>query len=370
MSRVLTICLLLFFVSQSAFAQIVPEPGQPPQLSSTITVSAGNESDVVFFGLDLRATDGYDADPGLLEDSNLPPWSPAMEARWVRLGNTDELYTDRDYRFGDGADQVVSHFLEFQKSMGDVSNTITLAWDLPVYIAGVIKDLNGGTLAVMNGSGSWVVNNNILGNPEITLVEVEISYTNIPEELGLPVELTSFEALLAGDVAHLNWETASELNNAGFEVQQELNGSFETIAFVAGNGTTDQAQSYSYTTGSLSAGVHAFRLKQIDFDGAFEYSDEVSVDIALEAAAELSKPYPDPFNPQTQFTLTIARQQEVTIQVYDMLGRQVQTLYQGTLAPSEAHLFTFQASSLPSGRYFIRAAGEYFNNTQTVTLLK
>ena len=368
MSRVLLICLLLFVVSQSAFAQ-VPDPGEPPQISATLTVSAGAESDVVFFGLDMRASDAYDSDTGLLEDKNLPPWSPAMEARWVRLGNTEEFYTDRDYRFGDGRDQVEVHYLEFQKAEGDITNTVTVSWNLESFITGVIKDLNGTTLAVMSGSGNWTVNNNVLGDPEISLVQIDITYTNIPQDR-LPVELTSFDALLSGDVAHLNWETASELNNAGFEVQQKLNGSFQAIAFVSGNGTTDEAQSYSYATGSLSAGVHTFRLKQVDFDGAFAYSDEVSVEIALEAAAELSKPYPDPFNPQTQFTLTIARQQDVTIQVYDMLGRQVQTLYQGTLAPSEAHQFTFQASDLPSGRYFIRAAGEFFNSTQTVTLLK
>lgn len=369
MSRVLPICLLLFFVAQSASAQ-VPDPGDPPQISQTITVSAGAETDVVFFGLDMRATTGFDSDPGLNEDKTLPPYSPAMEARWLRLGNNEEFYTDRDYRFGDGADQEEVHYLEFQKSEDDSENNIVLSWNLDSYVTGVIKDSNGNsTLATMSGSGSLQIENNVFGDPIHTQVIIEITYTDIPQDL-LPVELTSFDALLSGDVAILSWETASELNNAGFEVQQKLNGSFETVAFVGGNGTTAEAQSYSYTTGSLSAGVHTFRLKQVDFDGAFAYSDEVSVEVALEAAAELSKAYPNPFNPQTQFTLTIARQQDVTIQIYDMLGRQVQTLYQGVLAPSEAHLFTFQASDLPSGRYFIRAFGEYFNNTQTVTLLK
>ena len=208
----------------------------------------------------------------------------------------------------------------------------------------------------------------ITQQPEYFFVQLVITYTDITDLL--PVELTSFDALVSGNAAVLGWETSSELNNAGFEVQQKMNDDFVAIGYVSGNGTTDEAQSYSYTTGALAAGTHTFRLKQIDFDGTFAYSDEVSVEVTLETPSLMSKAYPDPFNPQTQFTLTIARQQEVSIQVFDLLGRQVQTLYTGELAASEAHQFTFQASNLPSGRYFIRAVGEYFNNTQTVTLLK
>ena len=365
MSRVLLICLMLVFANQSVFAQ-VPDPGSPPQISQQITVSSGGDSDILFFGLDLRASDAYDDDSGLNEDQDLPPWSAAAEARFVR---DDDSYTDRDYRFGRSPNITVTHILEFQRALGDNASSVELSWDLDDYVTGEIVERFGQTtVATMQGSGSFTIPQNGDGDLQYTKVDLVMTYTEITELL--PVELTAFDALLSGNTAILSWETASELNNAGFDIQQNIGGEFVSIGFVAGNGTTGEAQSYSFTTGELAAGTHAFRLKQIDFDGAFEYSGEVTVDVALAAAAELSEAYPNPFNPQTQFTLTIARQQEVTIQVYDMLGRQVQTLYRGELTPSEAHPFTFQASDLPSGRYFIRAVGEYFNNTQTVTLLK
>ena len=366
MSRVLLICLMLIFASHSAFAQ-VPDPGSAPQISQQITVTAGGESDIVFFGLDLRASDAYDSDTGLLEDQNLPPWSAATEARFTR---PDGSQTDRDYRLGSSPNITVTHLLEYQRALGDNSSEIVLSWNLDDYVVVDINEPVGGTtVATMSGSGDFTIPTSpVTGAPQYFTVQLVATYTDITELL--PVELTSFDALLSGNSAVLSWETSSELNNAGFEVQKRVNGEFASIGYVAGNGTTNEAQSYSFTTGALAAGNHAFRLKQIDFDGTFAYSDEVSVDVALETPALLSRAYPNPFNPQTQFTLTIARQQEVTIQVFDMLGRQVQTLYQGDLAPSEAHQFTFQASSLPSGRYFIRAVGEYFNNTQTVTLLK
>ena len=356
---------MLIFASHSAFAQ-VPDPGSAPQISQQLTVTVDGESDIVFFGLDLRATDGYDSDAGLSEDQDLPPWSAAAEARFVR---PDDSYTDRDYRLGSSPNTTVTHTLEYQRALGDNSSNVVLSWNLDDYVTGEIVERFGQTVvATMSGSGNFTIPQSGDGDLQYTKVDIVVTYTDITELL--PVELTSFDALLSGNTAVLSWETSSELNNAGFDVQQKVNGEFVSIGYVAGNGTTNEAQSYSFTTSALAAGTHAFRLKQIDFDGTFAYSDEVSVVVALETPALLSKAYPNPFNPQTQFTLTIARQQEVTIQVFDMLGRQVQTLYQGDLAPSEAHQFTFQASSLPSGRYFIRAVGEYFNNTQTVTLLK
>ena len=369
MSRVLLICLLLFCASQSVFAQVTPGPNEPPQIQQPLTISAGGASEVIYFGLDLRASDGYDSAPGLAERNDLPPWSPSVEARFLRPG--DGSFTYNDYRFPVGLDVEQTHLLQFQKGDTDNANTVTIAWELDPYVSAVMVDANNPSteLATMNGSGSVTIANNAFGSPTVTQVQIDVTYTDIPPEL-LPVELTAFNALLDDDVAHLSWETASELNNAGFDVEQKINGTFQTIAFVAGNGSTDTAQSYSYTTASLSAGVHTFRLKQVDFDGTFAYSDEVSVEVALEAAAVLSRAYPEPFNPRTQFTLTVAREQEVTINVYDMIGRHVQTLYQGVLGQSEAHLFAFEASNLPSGRYFIRATGQYFNQTQSVTLLK
>ncbi|ARA91871.1 MAG: T9SS C-terminal target domain-containing protein [Bacteroidetes bacterium] len=186
----------------------------------------------------------------------------------------------------------------------------------------------------------------------------------------LPVELVSFEALADGDRVVLTWTTASETNNAGFEVQRGTGTSFEPVAFVEGRGTTTEAQRYEYALADLPAGRHVFRLKQVDFDGAYEYSPEVEVTIEVAERYQLSAAYPNPFNPQTQFTLTLAQSEPVTITVFDVLGRAVATLHDGWLEAGTAHTFAFRGDGLTSGTYLIQARGESFRATRTVTLLK
>lgn len=365
MSRFLVSSLMLLFLTTAAYAQ--PSPGDPAQLSVPITVTDGVTPNTLFFGLDVRATAGRDADPGLQEPEFISPKPPAMDARFLIVASS--LESKHDYRGGDGSDQTETYTMVIRKSEAPgATNTVTVSWDLPAYVSGVLKAQSGGaTISVMNGSGSAEVQiDAILG---ATAVELEMTFTNIPDGI-LPVELTSFDAIVQDNRAVLRWETASETNNAGFEVQQRIGGSFQTIGFVEGRGTTTNTQRYSYRTRNLAAGDHEFRLKQIDFDGTFAFSGPAMASIALTGAAVMDAAHPNPFNPQTQFTLTIAREQEVAIYVYDMQGRQLATLFQGTLGASEAHPFTFEASNLPSGRYFIRAVGQFFNQSQTVTLLK
>jgi hypothetical protein len=186
----------------------------------------------------------------------------------------------------------------------------------------------------------------------------------------LPVELASFDATSSGDDVTLRWRTASETANAGFEVQQKVNDTFQKVGFVEGRGTTTQAQSYSYQLNGLVPGMHAFRLKQIDFDGSVHFSPVVETAVELPGAYFLSPAYPNPFNPQTQFTLTVAREQRVQVAVYDMLGRQVAVLHNGVLSANEARTFRFEGGNLQSGLYLIRATGQYFSAARQITLLK
>jgi len=162
--------------------------------------------------------------------------------------------------------------------------------------------------------------------------------------LTLPVELTAFDAVADGRDVLLTWATASEANNAGFEVQIQSPTSeipkWKPLAWVDGAGTTLEAQTYTYRLADLEPGPHAFRLKQIDYDGAFEYSPEVEVFIELPAAYALSAAYPNPFNPQTQFTLMVAARQHVTVDVFDVTGRRVARLHDGPLAADQLHRFT------------------------------
>lgn len=187
---------------------------------------------------------------------------------------------------------------------------------------------------------------------------------------GLPVELTQFEALADGEYVTLQWATASELNNAGFEVQQRSGSRFETIGFVEGQGTTNNLQQYTFSTTQLNAGTFAFRLKQVDFDGTFAFSDEIEVTIQAEQALSLSEAYPNPFNPVTAMTLSVAKGQRVSVDVYNIQGQKVRSLYNDYLAANQAYEIRFEAGSLPSGSYLIRASGEQEIASRLITLVK
>ena len=186
----------------------------------------------------------------------------------------------------------------------------------------------------------------------------------------VPVELVSFDAVVSGMDVSLNWATASETNNAGFEVQVQNGEGWNAMGFVDGHGTTTEAQTYSFTAEDLGVGTHTFRLKQIDFDGAFEYHGNVEVTVETPGTHLITSAYPNPFNPQSQFTLAVATAQHVRIEAFNTLGKRVVVLQEGPLSGNATHRFTFDAESLPSGVYLLRVTGETFTATRTMTLLK
>lgn len=186
----------------------------------------------------------------------------------------------------------------------------------------------------------------------------------------IPVELVSFDARTNGDDVILNWETASETNNAGFEVQLKNGEDWTALAFVDGHGTTTEAQTYSYTAAGMDFGSHVFRLKQIDFDGAFEYSDEVEATIEVVGTHQLSNAYPNPFNPSSQFTLAVAREQRVTAELFNVLGQRVATLFDGALEANSSRVVRIDGAGLASGAYVVRVVGESFTDAIRLTLTK
>ena len=195
------------------------------------------------------------------------------------------------------------------------------------------------------------------------------------QDAELPVELSTFTATADGEAVVLRWTTASETNNAGFDVETRPAGAvdasaWQRLAFVEGHGTTSEARTYTYRTGGLEPGRHVFRLKQVDFDGAVEYSPETEVSVELAGGYRLGAAYPNPFNPSTTFTLAVRRTQHVEVGVYDVVGRRVAVLHAGVLAAQQAHRFVWEAGTAASGLYFVRAQGEDFVAVQRVTLLR
>ena len=182
-------------------------------------------------------------------------------------------------------------------------------------------------------------------------------------ELGnviVPVELTSFTAAAEGNSVVLNWKTATETNNKGFEVerqvsskQKSVSSQWEKIGFVGGYGTTTDPRSYSFTDQNLSSGNYEYRLKQIDFDGSYEYSNIVEVEVNAPLQFALSQNYPNPFNPSTQIEYTIPEDGYVSLKVYNALGQEVANLVNG-IQKAGSHDVTFNASSVSSGVYYYR----------------
>ncbi len=187
----------------------------------------------------------------------------------------------------------------------------------------------------------------------------------------LPVELIYFDVLVDGRDATLRWSTASETDNAGFDVEYKpANGEWITAGFVDGAGNTREQQDYSYRIADLTSDVYFFRLRQIDFDGVFEYSPVIEVSVDLPTTHFLGNAYPNPFNPQAQFSLNVAAEQNVSITLHDVLGHEVQTIHTGALEANRAHLFTIDGSTLASGTYVYRVVGETFTESKTVVLQK
>lgn len=186
----------------------------------------------------------------------------------------------------------------------------------------------------------------------------------------LPVELTSFTASAVDKNVILNWSTATETNNRGFEIQRKsLTGDFVTIAFVDGKGTTQKPQSYAYTDRNLENGKYFYRLKQLDFNGTSSYSKIAEVDVNIPAKFELSQNYPNPFNPATTIKYEIAKESHVSLKVYDAIGNEIATLVSETKAPGTYEV-KYDASYLSNGVYFYKIQAGGFTSTKKLILMK
>ena len=166
------------------------------------------------------------------------------------------------------------------------------------------------------------------------------------------------------------WRTASETNNAGFEIEQQVDGGFRPIALVAGHGTTLQPQRYQHRISALGPGRHTFRLRQIDYDGRATLYGPVQVTLQPRRAMHVSPAHPNPFNPTTELTLVVAQTQPVRVTAYDLLGRRVAQVFEGTVTAETPHRVTFDASGLPSGAYVLEIQGASYRATQYVVLSK
>lgn len=195
-------------------------------------------------------------------------------------------------------------------------------------------------------------------------------FLNVRYQYIVPVELTSFTAVPKGAEAELSWTTATETNNQGFDVERmSVGGVFEKVGYVPGFGTTTEPKSYSFVDSKVGSGNYTYRLKQVDFDGSFSYSQTIEVEIVAPSSFTLEQNYPNPFNPSTTIRFSIPVETEVTLNVYNTLGQEVAEIINSRLKEGY-HEVEFDAGTLTSGIYFYRLEAEKFVDVKKMIIIK
>ncbi|MBI2618811.1 MAG: T9SS type A sorting domain-containing protein [Ignavibacteriales bacterium] len=180
------------------------------------------------------------------------------------------------------------------------------------------------------------------------------------DEAPLPVQLANFAATSSRSGVELRWSTATELNNYGFEIERRSVGAEEQegwarVGFVQGAGTTTDPREYSFVDSDLWPGRYAYRIKQIDFSGAYTYYSAAEVEVGLAPQELALEPnYPNPFNPTTNISFTVPEDGRAVLRVYNMLGQEVAVLFEGEAVAGRLYRATFDASALPTGVYVSR----------------
>jgi photosystem II stability/assembly factor-like uncharacterized protein len=229
----------------------------------------------------------------------------------------------------------------------------------------------GGTFHSSDGGNNWTQYGTDFPTLDVQNLILNNDYLFAATKLGgvwkrpavIPVELTSFTAIEKNNKVILNWLTATETNNLGFDIERLVSplpgvnagpdNDWEKIGFVRGSGTTTDPESYTFTDNNISAGYYSYRLKQINFDGSFTYSNKIQLEISNPGQFSLSQNYPNPFNPVTRIEFTIPENGNVSLQIFNTLGEELQTPVNAYMTAGNYHI-DFHGENYPSGIYFYK----------------
>lgn len=223
--------------------------------------------------------------------------------------------------------------------------------------------------AEMQGKSNVTIRLKISGSLGLTFNNLRFDNASVSGG-ALPVQMVSFTAVASGSDAHLRWSTATEVNNHGFAVERRSLGVGEQrwsmVGFVRGAGTSTSPHDYSYVDAYLTPGRYAYRIKQIDNGGAFQYHGGAELEILPPSAFALEQNYPNPFNPSTEIRFHVAHAQLVVLAIYNLVGQQVATVVNEYLQPG-TYTASFDASRLASGVYLYRLqAGESIQSRKLI----
>ncbi len=250
----------------------------------------------------------------------------------------------------------------FNATTGEIMDTV----DTGIKSRDIAFDAVGNLYNISSASEYWYVTSPPSGPNSYTTSAL----TPVVINNSLPVELTSFTASAFEKGVQLNWATATELNNKGFEIQRSADGvTFSVIAYVNGYGTSTEKHAYSYVDETALNGSFYYRLKQVDLNGTSQYSSTVEVKNSRPEDFTLSQNYPNPFNPTTTIAYTIPQSGMVNLSVYNLLGEKVVELV-NEFQEVGARTVSFNASNLASGTYIYRLTSSNIVLTKKMILMK
>jgi photosystem II stability/assembly factor-like uncharacterized protein len=253
---------------------------------------------------------------------------------------------------------------------------------------------DGGVYVSENNGSSWKQANNGFSNIDIRALAVSNDNNIFVGTYGggvwfrheyemLPVELNSFSAMVNQNIIQLKWKTSAEVNNHGFEIERASNNNssildkWETLGFIQGSGNSNSNKEYSFQDISIKGnGKYYYRLKQIDNDGKYKFSNAIEVNFNfLHLVYSLENNFPNPCNPTTVIKYTLPFNSNVKLTVYNALGQTVKELI-SEIQPVGMHEIMFNGSNLSSGTYLYTLyatsldGSQNFIGTKKMVLLK
>jgi aminopeptidase N len=265
------------------------------------------------------------------------------------------------------------------------TQTNTVFFKMPIQIKITFAGGTDTTVTVMNDINNQLFTFLVTKNPTAVTFDpnsyIVLKSATLTQVAPMPVELTSFTASIKDKFVVLDWKTATELNNSGFQIERAKVSSnidavnsellaFENIGFVKGNGSSTVPKEYSYIDHFISYGKFVYRLKQIDLDGKYKYSPNVLISTGnLPSSFVLSQNYPNPFNPSTIIRFEVPRTSRIKLTIYDMVGKAVKVLSDAFFEQG-IYEKTFDAKDLASGVYIYELKSDDILLRQKMVLQK
>lgn len=254
--------------------------------------------------------------------------------------------------------------------------TITLQWNPADEDASFIRG-NAIYIGRWNGT-TWLEGTGLTTGGSNPYTATQSGFTSfspfgVANQNVLPVELASFVSLTEKNNVLLKWRTTAELNNKGFEIERKNieNSQWVNVGFVNGTGNSNSEKEYSLKDLKLNSGKYSYRLKQIDYNGNFNYFElKNEVEIGVPSKFSLSQNYPNPFNPSTKIDFEFVNDVRANLIVYDLTGREVMSIFKNQFFNAGYYTFNLEGLNLASGTYLYRLSSDKFTDIKKMVLIK